>query len=223
MTFDTLLVLGTRHRSVLLQIYFGSADSFATVSIDTVRRSCTTFPIRFTRLSEFRLIGLGLLANKGVETALPISTSGRSNAAANFSQIVPIRRFGLTEEAERSECRRAGAALVWNNRETEMANLGEVEPLFFALVGGSLGAEGVFLNQDLAVRSASILGDFHAHLLGALAHCFFDLVHEPRDRLGVIKLHHDLFDHVGARTDPTRGSGARASVQQVFDRVRRIL
>ena len=41
-------------------------------------------------------------------------------------KIVPMRRFGLTEEAERSECRRAGAALVWNNRETEMANLVEV-------------------------------------------------------------------------------------------------
>jgi hypothetical protein len=104
-----------------------------------------------------------------------------------------------------------------------MANLLEVESLFFALVGGSPGAESVLLNQDLAVRSASIVRDFHAHLLGALAHCLFDLVHEPRDGLRLIELHYDLLDHVGARTDPTRGSGAGPSVQQVFDRVGRIL
>jgi hypothetical protein len=104
-----------------------------------------------------------------------------------------------------------------------MPSLAEVEPLFFALVGSSPGAKGVFLNQDLAVRSASILGDLHAHLLGALAHRLFDLVLEPRDGLRLIELHYDLLDHVGARTDPTRGSRAGASVQQVFDRVGRIL
>src|SRR5258708_25085126 len=36
---------------------------------------------------------------------------------------------------------RAGAALVWNNRETEMGDLAEIEALFFALIGGSTGAE----------------------------------------------------------------------------------
>jgi hypothetical protein len=62
----------------------------------------------------------------------------------------------LSEETERSKCRRTGAVLVWNNRETEVADLVEVESLFFALVGGSPGAEVVLLNQDLAIRSASI-------------------------------------------------------------------
>jgi hypothetical protein len=104
-----------------------------------------------------------------------------------------------------------------------MAHLLEIESLFFVLVGGSPGAEGVLLNQDLAVRSASILRDFHAHFLGALAHCLFDLVHELRDGPGPIKFHHDLLNHVGARADPSRGSRTGASVQQVFDRVARIL
>jgi uncharacterized protein with GYD domain len=36
-----------------------------------------------------------------------------------------------------------------------MANLVQVQLRFFALVGGSPGAEGVLLNQDLAVRLAS--------------------------------------------------------------------
>src|ERR1700720_1789968 len=58
----------------------------------------------------------------------------------------------LGEETERRQRRRAGAALVWNNRETEMGDLAEIEALFFALIGGSTGAEVVFLNQNLAVR-----------------------------------------------------------------------
>ena len=57
----------------------------------------------------------------------------------------------LGEETERRQRRRAGAALVWNNRETEMGDLAEIEALFFALIGGSPGAEVVFLNQNLAV------------------------------------------------------------------------
>ena len=62
----------------------------------------------------------------------------------------------LRKEAERRKCCRAGAVLVWNNRETEMANLVEIKALFLALVGGSPGAEGVFLNQNLAIRSTSV-------------------------------------------------------------------
>jgi hypothetical protein len=45
----------------------------------------------------------------------------------------------LRKEAERRKCCRAGAVLVWNNRETEMANLVEIKALFLALVGGSPG------------------------------------------------------------------------------------
>ena len=45
--------------------------------------------------------------------------------------------------------------LLFGNRETEMGDLAEIEALFFALVGGSPGAEVVFLNQNLAVRSPS--------------------------------------------------------------------
>jgi hypothetical protein len=104
-----------------------------------------------------------------------------------------------------------------------MANLVKVQPQFFALVGGSPGAEGVLLNQGLAVRVASIFRDFHAYLLGALAHRLFDLIHEPGSGQWSIKLHHDLLDHVGACTDPTRGSGAGSAVQKMFDRMSRIL
>jgi hypothetical protein len=104
-----------------------------------------------------------------------------------------------------------------------MADLEKVEALFFALVRGSPGAEGVLLNQDLAIRSAPILRDFHADLLGALALCLLDLVQESGDGLRLIKLYHDLLGRVGARTAPARCSGAGASVQQVFDRVGLIL
>ena len=129
----------------------------------------------------------------------------------------------LTEEAERRERRRAGAVLVWNNRQSEMASLDKVEALFFALVRGSPGAEGVLLNQDLVVRLTFIFRDFHADFLGALPHCLLDLVDKPRDRLRLVKFHDDMLDGVGARADPTGGSVAGASVQQMLDRVGRIL
>jgi hypothetical protein len=58
----------------------------------------------------------------------------------------------LGEKEERCERRRAGTALVWNNRETEVGDLAAIEALFFALVGGSPGAEVVFLNPDYPRR-----------------------------------------------------------------------
>src|SRR6202035_973779 len=127
------------------------------------------------------------------------------------------------KEPEPRERHRAGAALVWSNRETEMGDLAEIEALFFALIGGSPGAEVIFLNQNLAVRSAAILRDFHAYFLGTLPHHLRDLIHEARDRLRPVKFHDDVLDGVGAGTDPARGSGAAASVQHMFDRVSRIL
>jgi hypothetical protein len=109
----------------------------------------------------------------------------------------------LRKEAERRKGRRAGAALVWNNRETEMSDLPEVDALFFALIGGSPGAEVVFLNQNLAVRLAAVLRDFHAYFLGTLPHRLLDLVDEARDRLRPVELNDDVLDGVGARADPT--------------------
>jgi hypothetical protein len=88
--------------------------------------------------------------------------------------FIPSIGSRLSEETERSERCRAGTVLVWNNRKTEVANLVKVQPLFFALVGGAPRAEGVLLNQELAVCSASIVGDFYAHLLRAFAYCLFD-------------------------------------------------
>jgi hypothetical protein len=60
-----------------------------------------------------------------------------------------------------------------------MADLAEIEALFFALVRGSAGAEGVFLNQDLTIRVASVFRDLHAYFLGAFALRLLDLVPEP--------------------------------------------
>jgi hypothetical protein len=88
--------------------------------------------------------------------------------------FIPSIGSRLSEETERSERCRAGAVFIWNNRKTEVANLVKVQPLFFALVGGAPRAEGVLLNQELAVCSASIVGDFYAHLLRAFAYCLFD-------------------------------------------------
>src|ERR1700720_3287622 len=118
----------------------------------------------------------------------------------------------LGEETERRQRRRAGAALVWNNRETEMGDLAEIEALFFALIGGSPGAEVVFLNQNLAVRSAAVLRDLHAHFLGTLPHRLLDLIDEARDRLRPVKLNDDVFGGVGASADPAGGSRTAASV-----------
>src|SRR5712671_68903 len=129
----------------------------------------------------------------------------------------------LGEETERRQRRRAGAALVRNNRETEMGDLAEIEALFFALIGGSPGAEVVFLNQNLAVRLAAVFRGCHAYFLGTLARRLLDLVDEARDRLRPVKLNDNVLGSVGASAAPARRSGAAASVQHVIDRVSRIL
>jgi hypothetical protein len=91
-----------------------------------------------------------------------------------------------------------------------MANLVEIKALVFALVGGSPAAKGEFLNQNLAIRSTSVLRGFHAYFLGALSLCLLDLVHEPRDRLRLVKFYDHELDGVRARTDPARGSRGRS-------------
>src|SRR5262249_5143151 len=72
-----------------------------------------------------------------------------------------------------------------------MSDLAEIEALFFALVGGSPGAEVVFLNENLAVRLGAVFRDFDAHFLGTLPHRLLDLINEPRDRLRPVKLNDD--------------------------------
>jgi hypothetical protein len=62
---------------------------------------------------------------------------GRASQPGGAATGGPFRP--LRKEAERRKCCRAGAVLVWNNRETEMANLVEIKALFLALVGGSPG------------------------------------------------------------------------------------
>ena len=104
-----------------------------------------------------------------------------------------------------------------------MGDLAEIEALFFALVGGSPGAEVVFLNQNLAVRSAAVFRGFHAYFLGALAPRLLDLVDEARDRLRPVKLNDNVLGSVGASAAPARRSGVAASVQHMLDRVSRIL
>src|SRR5205085_8522957 len=100
--------------------------------------------------------------------------------------------FRLRKETERRKRRCAGAVLVWNDRETEMAYLAEVKALLLALVGRSPRTEGVFLNQNLAVRATGVLRNLNANFLGTLARCLFDLVHELRDRLRPRKFHEDM-------------------------------
>jgi hypothetical protein len=132
----------------------------------------------------------------------------------------PVR---LRKETERRKRRCAGAVLVWDNRETEMAYLAEVKALLLALVGRSPGAEGVFLNQNLAVSATCVLRDVNADFLGTLARRLFDLVHEPRDCLRLVEFYDDMLDGVGARASPTRRARAGMSVEQMLNRVSWIL
>jgi len=88
----------------------------------------------------------------------------------------------------------------------------EIKALIFALISGPSGAEGVFLNQNLPIRSASVLRDFNAYFLGTLSYRLFDFVDEPRDRLRVVKFNDDLLKGVRTRAHPTGGARAGASV-----------
>jgi hypothetical protein len=77
-----------------------------------------------------------------------------------------------------------------------MGNPVELKALF-ALIRGSPGAEIVFLNQNLPIRSSSVLRDFDAHFLGTLTRRLFDLVHERRDCLRLVEFYNDMLDGVG--------------------------
>src|SRR6202040_289868 len=119
----------------------------AASSICRIRLSCsTTGPT-----SNWKALAIAVLLRPGD------SQISRRLILPGFERPATSERPRLThgplgEEAERCKRRGAGAALVWNNRETEMGDLAEIEALFFALIGGSPGAEVVFLNQNLAVR-----------------------------------------------------------------------
>ena len=78
-----------------------------------------------------------------------------------------------------------------------MGNLAQIKALFFALIRCSPGAEGVFLNQNLPISSTSVLRDFNAYFLGTLSYRLFDFVHEPRDRLRLVKFNDDMLKGVG--------------------------
>ena len=104
-----------------------------------------------------------------------------------------------------------------------MGDLPQINALIFALKGGPPGAEIVFLDQNLAIRPASIVRRFHAQLLGAFARRFLDFVDEPRDRLRPVKFHHDVFGRVGTRAHPARPSRAGLSIEDIFNRVSGVL
>src|ERR1700756_4481762 len=180
----------------------------AASSICRIRLSCsTTGPT-----SNWKALAIAVLFRPGdSQISRRLILPGFERPA--MSERPRLTHGPLGEEAERCKRRRAGAALVWNNRETEMSDLTEIEALFFALVGGSPGAEVVFLNQNLAVRLAAVFRDVQAHFLGTLPPRLPDLIEKARDRLPPVKFNDDVFNSVGTRTDPTRGSGAVASVQ----------
>jgi hypothetical protein len=104
-----------------------------------------------------------------------------------------------------------------------MGNPVEIKALFFALIRRSPGTEGVFLNQNLPLRSASVLRDFNAHLLGTLTHRSFDFAHESQDRLRLVKINDDMLNGIGAGAHPPGGARAGASVEQILNRLSRIL
>jgi hypothetical protein len=100
-----------------------------------------------------------------------------------------------------------------------MGNPVEINVLFFALEGRSYSTEVVFLNQNLAIRPAAIVRDFHADLLCTVPHGLFDFVDDPRNRLWPVKFNENALDGVGARARPTRASRARTAIEQILNRV----
>src|SRR5262249_47529486 len=105
------------------------------------------------------------------------------------------------------------------NSETQMGSLEPVEAQGLALIGGSPRTEVIFLNQDLAFRSTSIFRDLDPDFLGPLSKGLLNLIHQPRDRLWLVKFHNDTLDRIRARTDPTGSAETGASVEQMLDRV----
>jgi hypothetical protein len=100
-----------------------------------------------------------------------------------------------------------------------VGNAAEIKALFFALIRGSAGAEIIFLNQNLAVGSSSVLRDFNAHFLGPLTRRLFET---SREIVCGWSNSRTMCSMVSARAIPTRGSRAGLSVEQMLNRVSRV-
>jgi hypothetical protein len=104
-----------------------------------------------------------------------------------------------------------------------MGDRREVQPQFLVLKGRTLRAEGILLHEDLAVGVAVIRGDLHAQLLRALQPTLLHLVHKTGDPLGMIELEHDSLGHITPGACPTCATAPAVPVDQVLERVTRVL
>jgi hypothetical protein len=111
--------------------------------------------------------------------------------------------------------------LFGNNREKEMGNPVDINSLFFPLKGSSPRTEIVFLNQNLAIRRASIVRDFHADLLGAVPHRLFDFVDEPAISSVAGQIQRECARR--CRGALVRASRARTFIEQILNGVSRVL
>jgi len=164
---------------------------------------------------------LGLLAQFGeFQVRLhACRTASRSHAWAEYVAA----RLALGKQAERCEGGDARATLVWNDGQAQMRDGWKLHPEILVLESRAMWAERVILCQHLAIGAAEIRGDFNTHLLRALLPALLRLVLKTRDPLRVIKLQHNALGRVGPSARPPRATAPAASVDEMLERVIRVL
>src|SRR4051794_37156633 len=104
-----------------------------------------------------------------------------------------------------------------------MCNRGEGQLHVLVIKRRALRSGGVIMRQNLAVSAYVIRPDFHAHLLSTLLQTLLRLVDDTGDPLRVVELEHNVLGYIGPGARPTRGTRPEVPVNQVLERMSRVL
>ena len=99
----------------------------------------------------------------------------------------------------------------------------KIQPQIFVLKGRSLRAKGVVLRQHLPICATAIGGNLHAHLLRARLPTLLHLVNKMGDPLWAIELKHNELGRIRPGAGPTGATTPTAPIDEVIERMVRIL
>jgi hypothetical protein len=94
-----------------------------------------------------------------------------------------------------------------------MSYLTKVEAQVLTLMGRTIWAEGVLLDESWAVTFPAIRREFHAHFLSSLKLPLLDVIDQSRNVLRFVELQEDLLRRTELRAHPSCGAPARSAIE----------
>ena len=94
-----------------------------------------------------------------------------------------------------------------------MGYLTKVEAKVLTLIGRTIWAEGILLDESWAVTVPAIRREFHTHFLSSLKLALLDVIDQSRYVLRFVELQQDLLRRTGHRAYPARGAPTRGAIE----------